>query len=328
MEIPIPPATAEGLGDVMTNTAPARDESDGPGSEDNGGEAREARRRRARRYLYTGVAAALTLGMFLAGWNGSAWVERMTQPVVEPAQTVAAVTVNADTAAGVAQPDSVSRRDTSIASSGVNPILLVAGTTPTTAWWLHGLLALAALGVLLWLITPREDNRVEDSAAFAAALRAWAPVLFEQHRTPRSAKKFLNKMRFLSMAQRAPAERQAPVEQAIARLSGIPWLRKFLSAFEKRADTQEVLLPGSIPEVALVSLNVIRDRQPEWLDDPAFWTSDLRKYVESRLKPVPADIEKALGALSEITTPEGGALENFRWCQAPWERLEVWIRDP
>jgi photosystem II stability/assembly factor-like uncharacterized protein len=327
MEIPIPPATAEGLGDVMTNTAPTRDDSDAKGVED-GGEAREVRRRKARRYLYTGVAVVLTLAMFLVGWNGSAWVERVTQSDVAPAPVVAAsdVAVNGDTAA-VALRDTVSRRDTTT-NSGLNPIPLVAGTAPTTAWWMHGLLALAALGVLFWLLTPREDNRVEDSAAFAAALRAWAPVLFEQHRTPRSAKKFLNKMRFLSMAQRAPAERQAPVEQAIARLSGIPWLRKFLSAFERRAETQEVLLPGSIPEVALVSLNVIRDRQPAWLDDPAFWTSDLRKYVEARLKPVPADIEKALEALSHIATPEGGALENFRWCQAPWERLEVWIRDP
>ncbi|MEO5818361.1 MAG: P-loop NTPase fold protein [Gemmatimonadaceae bacterium] len=329
MEIPIPPATAEGLGDVMTNTAPARDENDATDVEYDGGEAREARRRRARRYLYTWVAAALTIGMFLAGWNGSSWVERMTQSEVVPATVVAARDVaTTDTAAGVATRDTVSRRDTAAVTSGLNPIPLVAGTAPTTAWWMHGLLTLVALGVLFWLLTPREDNRVEDSAAFAAALRAWAPVLFEQHRTPRSAKKFLNKMRFLSMAQRAPAERQAPVERAIARLSGSPWLRKFLSAFERRADTQEVLLPGSIPEVALVSLNVIRDRQPAWLDDPAFWTTDLRKYVEARLKPVPPDIEKALGALSHITTPEGGALENFRWCQAPWERLEVWIRDP
>ncbi|MEO8335754.1 MAG: P-loop NTPase fold protein [bacterium] len=328
MEIPIPPATPQGLGDVMTNTASARDDDDVSSVVDDGGESRERHRRRARRYLYTVVAAALTIGMFLAGWNGSAWVERMTQPDVAPVAIVAAkdVAVNTDTAATVAPKDTV-RRDTATTSIGVNPIPLVQGTPPTTAWWLHGVLALAALGVLFWLITPREDNRVEDSAAFAAALRAWAPVLFEQHRTPRSAKKFLNKMRFLSMAQRGPAERQAPVEQAIAKLGDIPWLRKFLSAFERAPQTQEVLLPGSIPEVALVSLNVIRDRQPEWLDDPDFWTSDLRKYVEARLKPVPKDIEDALDALSRIATPDGGALQNFRWCQAPWERLEVWIRD-
>ena len=47
-------------------------------------------------------------------------------------------------------------------------------------------------------------------------------------------------------------------------------------------DTHETLMPGSIPEVVLVSLNVIRERYPSWLNDPDFWAGDLRRYVKKR----------------------------------------------
>ena len=327
MEIPIPPATAEGLGDVMTKTAPTLP-PDGVEPEE-GPEGREQKRRRARSYLLTGVAVVLTAATFLIGWNGSGWLDQMSQPQVAE-QPAAASRVTAGPAVDVptaARADSASVQR--IAPTSVDePVSLTQGSTPTTAWWLHGLLALSALGVILWLITPREDNRVEDSDAFADALRAWAPVLFEEHRTPRSAKKFLNKMRFLSMAQRAEAERKAPVEVAVERLSGIPWLRKILRAFEPAPETQEQLLPGSIPEVALVSLNVLRDRHPEWLNDPIFWRSDLRQYAQKHfVGEPPADIQKALDSLDKIRTPEGGVIQSFGWYKDPWTRLEVWVRD-
>lgn len=328
MEIPIPPATPEGLGDVMTNTAP--DRVDGEGNAlDNEDEGREKSRRRIRSWVYSGVALMLTVATFLVGWNGSDWLLRLSDQNAVSAPAVVAqrppTSAAADSTPAVPR-DSV-RTAPVVDASDRDPMPLTVGAVPTTAWWVHGLLALVAFAVLLWLLTPREDNRVEDSKAFADALRAWAPVLFEEHRTPRSAKKFLNKMRFLSMAQRAPADRQSPVEAVVARLSDVPWLRKLLGAFERRPATQEVLLPGSIPEVALVSLNVIRDRYPEWLEDNAFWHADLRLYVKQRVNPIPPDIEKALRALDEIKTPEGGAIQSIRFHRAAWSRLEVWVRD-
>jgi hypothetical protein len=202
----------------------------------------------------------------------------------------------------------------------------VTGSSPTTAWWVHALFAVVALVLLVWLVTPRESNRVDDSPAFAAALKAWAPVLFEEHRTPRSAKKFLNKTRFLSMAQRAPLERQAPVDVALAKLGSLSWLRRLFGMFDGRKDTTETLLPGSIPEVALVSLNVIRDRYPAWLKDEKFWETDLRKYVQAHVSPVPHDLAQALDTLEESQSGRE-AVRTLKWCKDPWARLEVWIRD-
>jgi hypothetical protein len=327
MEIPIPPATAEGLGNVMTKTARTAS-SDGKEVEE-GADIRERKRRRARSYLFGAVAVVLTGATFLIGWNGSGWVDRMSQPqVVQQAVPTPTVTLGPAVDAAPAAPTDSSNTPRLRSARVDEPVTLTPGNAPTTAWWLHGLLALSALGVILWLITPREDNRVEDSDAFADALRAWAPVLFQEHRTPRSAKKFLNKMRFLSMAQRGEAERKAPVEVAVERLSDIPWLRKLLRAFEPAPETQEQLLPGSIPEVALVSLNVLRDRHPEWLNDPNFWRSDLRQYAQKHfVGEMPEDIRKALDGLDKIKTPEGGVIQSFGFFKDPWARLEVWVRD-
>jgi hypothetical protein len=201
------------------------------------------------------------------------------------------------------------------------PSVLVFGIVPTTAWWVHVPLALVAMGALLWLLTPREDNRVEDSAAFATALRAWAPVLFEEHPTPRSAKKFLNKMRFLSMAQRTPTARRAPVESILDRLSGLPLVGRVFGRTQVE-EPQDVLPPDAIPEVTLVSLNVIRDRYPEWLRDERFWTSDLHEFVRLRVNPIPHDIAEALSGLGQIETRL-----NMAQHRDAWRRLELWVRD-
>ncbi len=326
MEIPIPPATAEGLGNVMTKTAPTAP-ADGEEVEE-GAEIRERKRRRARSYLFAGVAVVLTAATFLIGWNGSAWIDRMSQRDLVPQAPAPIVTQGPVIDDPAASPNDSSNIPRSRPETVDEPVTLTPGNASTTAWWLHGLLALSALGVILWLITPREDNRVEDSDAFADALRAWAPVLFEEHRTPRSAKKFLNKMRFLSMAQRSEAERKAPVEVAVERLSDIPWLRKLLRAFEPAPETQEQLLPGSIPEVALVSLNVLRDRHPEWLSDPNFWRSNLRQYAQKYfVDEMPDDIRTALDGLDRIKTREGGVIQSFGFYKDPWARLEIWVRD-
>ncbi len=182
-------------------------------------------------------------------------------------------------------------------------------------------LALVAVGALLWLLTPRESNRVEDSAAFATALKAWAPVLFEEHPTPRSAKKFLNQMRFLSMAQRAPAQRRAPVESLLDRLRGVPLLGRVVARTEEEQPA-DALLPDAIPEVTLVSLNVIRDRYPEWLADPTFWSCDLQEYVKTRVDPVPMDVAEALRSLGDLQTRL-----NMGSHRDAWRRLELWVRE-
>jgi hypothetical protein len=264
------------------------------------------------------VAAATVLFFF---WGGR--TSRATSTISPPDSVAAPAVAASQQATGAPSPVVTPERPlaATVEASLREPMLLVLGAQPTTAWWVHIPLALVAMATLLWLLTPREDNRVEDSAAFATALRAWAPVLFEEHPTPRSAKKFLNKMRFLSMAQRTPTARRAPVESLIERLRGLPIVGRLLGRTPIE-EPPDVLPPDAIPEVTLVSLNVIRDRYPEWLSDDRFWTCDLHEYVQSRIDPIPPDIRAALDGLGQIET----RLNMARHRDA-WRRLELWVRD-
>jgi hypothetical protein len=278
-------------------------------------------RRRRRGQLYAGAIAAATIGFFVWGFRGD-FLRRTAEPAPSDIGVMQAGAVAADTVAP--PPAAPSPASTAVAGTEPlrrQPLPFVAGTAASTAWWVHVPLALVAIATLLWLLTPREDNRVEDSAAFATALRAWAPVLFEEHPTPRSAKKFLNKMRFLSMAQRAPAARRAPVETLIDRLGAMPGIGPIFGR-TPNDEPEDALLQDAIPEVTLVSLNVIRDRYPEWLNDPLFWTCDLHQYVTARVDPVPPEIAEALEGLGDIES----RLFMGRHREA-WQRLELWVRD-
>jgi hypothetical protein len=321
MEIPIPPATPEGLGEVMTSSATPDDATDAASAE----AAAELRHRARRRWYgraYAGAVAAASVAFFLWGFARAGSRPPAQEPAPLQVSVAQAGSVARDTLIPTPPPSRDRVADIPTEESLRNPMLLVAGTPPATAWWVHIPLALVALATLLWLLNPREDNRVEDSAAFTTALRAWAPVLFEEHPTPRSAKKFLNNMRFLSMAQRAPGPRRAPVDAIIARLRTLPLVGRLFDRVPSE-EPQDALLPDAIPEVTLVSLNVIRDRYPEWLRDPVFWSCDLDEYVRDRVDPVPPDIRQALDGLGQI-----GSRLNMGQYRAAWRRLELWVRDP
>src|SRR5262249_40421929 len=60
-EVPIPPATPDGLGNVMTNDKPAAKKTPGEESEADP-DVQALARRRARRQLYSAIAAAFTVG--------------------------------------------------------------------------------------------------------------------------------------------------------------------------------------------------------------------------------------------------------------------------
>jgi hypothetical protein len=232
---------------------------------------------------------------------------------VSPVRPAAAVAVASDTA------------------MAVSAMPLLPASIPTTGWWQHALVFAIAAATLVWLLTPRERNPVHDSDDFSDALRAWAPVLFEEFRTPRAAKKFLNHVRFLAMAQRAPAPLQAPAARALDALKRLPGLRNFFYRPDA-PEEDEPLLPGALPEPVLVSLSVIAERYPEWLEDETFWNSNLDKYVKARLDAVPDDLRQAL---DELKNPEGTAneqwpvgrpLPSFSGYRDAWTKLTAWVQ--
>src|SRR5205085_2556084 len=53
-----------------------------------------------------------------------------------------------------------------------------------------------------WSWVSGRDPIIRDSAEFVASLRRWESVLWEPASTPRSAKRLINRLRYMAMAQR------------------------------------------------------------------------------------------------------------------------------
>ena len=71
--------------------------------------------------------------------------------------------------------------------------------------------AIALLG-MIWLgvtvLTRRPDLVVKDSPNFVDALKIWHPLIHSRQSTPRTIKRFMNRIRYLAMRQRSPADPQ------------------------------------------------------------------------------------------------------------------------
>ena len=327
MEVPIPPATAEGLGRVMTRAAPGAE----PANNEEKVAADERNNKRYKRQLQLATMVLLMTMTFIAGFAGTAWLRGAAPSTPRAGVEVRGVAASdgptrapADSVRGATQPGAVA--DAARFLDQQVPIPLVPGATTATAWWLYLLLAVTGAATLIWLVTPTHANRIDDSAAFADALLAWAPVLFEDLQTPRSVKKFLNRVRFLSMSQRAPTPPRAPVERFVAWIKELPGVRSVVRAVDEPTDELPVFEAGAIPEVALVSLSVIAQRYPEWLHTDEFWKCDLRTFVKSQLEQIPPDIERALHGLEEIAnrTDQLSVRRAYADYRPRWEGLAVW----
>ncbi len=353
MEIPIPQTTSQAISNVLTNsrTAMAGDDASSPTAED--GEQTERKEtekkktraprepvaQRLRRYkrptqsVLTLVAAAL---LFLVGIRGNLRFWRIEEaPVVT-------LGVRADVPqlpprrgpAGTSDTVTVGAGDRSLATSLQRTgMSLITGSTPSLAWWQHAVLFASSVLLLLWLVTPRTRSRVDDSDAFTQALKAWSPVLFRKFNTPRSAKKFLNQVRFLAMAQRRRPPLQRPVEELVDTILSWSWVRRVRDALGAWRHRDVEWIEGEVPDVSLVTLRVVAEQYPSWLDDEEFWDADIGEYARSKLgDDLPAEFretEKMAATLrSEHKVPEDfnpfTAHHGFR---ASWSHLRAWTRN-
>lgn len=137
------------------------------------------------------------------------------------------------------------------------------------------LLFLAAIGAIsAWIFLLPPGLVVRDSAAFAKAVTAWQPLLLAKSRTPRSLKRFLNRVRYLAMRQRVQQEELTFGRKVRAVLLGqrIP----------------PPLVPSSepIPEPALVALAAMYHHARDWVanDDALHGRLDVAALKESRAR--------------------------------------------
>jgi photosystem II stability/assembly factor-like uncharacterized protein len=161
-------------------------------------------------------------------------------------------------------------------------------------------LALAA-GAGVWSLLSQPEVVVRDSSRFTAALRQWHPLIYDRgFVTPRSLKRFLNRVRFLAMRQR-PGE---VYETRGDRLAA--WLRRVLrisppATVESRGVNAETLagLQGPMPEPILVAWCALAT---EFKDEYRTVTS-----------------ERASQALEAKRLPELA-----RFCRDQWDQMERW----
>jgi hypothetical protein len=148
-------------------------------------------------------------------------------------------------------------RISQFASPDKAPAELLPGRAATvSAWFLISpfyLFELAILLVVLQIVLTTRPNLVtHDSRDFTDALSIWHPLVLSRQETPRAAKRFVNRVRFLAM-------RQGP-----GRDSATAWER---TLFPDRLQTPKGVEFKRIPEELLVALAAVEQAEPEWIYD-------------------------------------------------------------
>jgi hypothetical protein len=185
------------------------------------------------------------------------------------------------------------------------PAVVVGGdSTRPSRWflaWPLSVLLLAAVAMFL----KRPPIVVKDSDEFRQALKVWHPLVFSRRSTPRSAKRFLNRVRYYAMRQR-----DLPEERRIDRISA--WLAARLGRAPSPVASEPI---DTIPERVLVGLSAIEHCHPEWLSD-----ARLFKDPEGFLADQP------LPGTFKATVPDLGLGRDLLRYQAPFDKLSAGIR--
>jgi len=120
------------------------------------------------------------------------------------------------------------------------------------------------LAAFYWALTRKPDLVVKDSVVFSKALEIWYPLVVARQRTPRSVKRFMNRLRYLAMRQRTTRVGYPLWKTFIFRNSVLARLAKWLRVPEPTP----VLNPAApMPESILVAVAAIDQLEPEWISD-------------------------------------------------------------
>jgi photosystem II stability/assembly factor-like uncharacterized protein len=300
IEIPVPVPTADQLRGLVRSSGTERRR--GPGDA-----ATLLPTTRLRVLRDPRTAAYVALGAAVFSLSVLAFRPRAAAENIEAGfQALSSAAANAaapatDTAAAAASPGPASTPLSMPAPEPELPGELV-GAPPAEREW-GGLMAgVTALVLAMGLaLLQRRDALVQDSRTFTTALGAWSGVIASRGFTPRITKKFLNRLRYYAMRQRAyePTPTRA---QRLLRALGRVWhafwspeppsapaaaeeATPVISLEERRAAREE-----AIPESVLVALACLHECYPDGTPRQAY--EDFHRFVrENELtKPFSAEI--------------------------------------
>jgi hypothetical protein len=218
--------------------------------------------------------------------------------------------------ASAAQPVAASK--TSAADKATELVAPIGGVAPEfkekavwpARWMLSLPLYLGAVFLLLVanvVLTTRPGVVTHDSQQFTDALgKVWYPLVLEKQNTPRAAKRFVNRVRYLAMRQRSYRDRASLWERTL---------------FPQRlASPEHAQKPPRIPEPIMIALAAMEQSNPAWVID-----QDMFKHIVDG-KDVPKGLlaaarEKHIEEFSSSTTSQWTCLPGYR---EPF--LKIWPR--
>lgn len=302
IEIPVPAPTAAQLAGLVRASAPGRRKEQAAALLPTTGP-RILRDPRTAAYLALGVA------VFIAS------LLAFRPRGVTEQEILAMESVSSATAAPRATPRDTAPllEDTGAAALAFTPVSAqeryalgeVVGAPPVERAW-AGLAAAAVVLALVMLVAllQRRDALVRDSRSFTTALGAWSGVIASRGFTPRITKKFLNRLRYYAMRQRALEPAQSPagrLSQALRRFWSALWTTPSAPAAEEPESTPVIVLEerraaaqGAIPEPVLVALACLHECHPTGIPQAAY--NDFHGFV--RTSPLTAAFS------AEILSPE------------------------
>lgn len=281
IEVPVPvPTPAQSCGILVANTRGAEEPAGVPESA-------------WQRWLPGGAALARDYGRLLAWCVGLALLlslsyglasllarpltlgEATPRPSPSPAPTFTPTPAPTPTPGGTATPTPVPTNtpaatptplnfDTPELTPGKRSVLLA--TVPVL------LVGVLVLWVGVWVLTRRPGLVVKDSPKFVEALKIWHPLVFARSTTPRSVKRFMNRVRYLAMRQRRQKDEPPAWKRLLRRFTG-----KTEATEEKPADGS-----APIPDELLVALAAMQHFNHRWL-------TNVETFLPEPSKEVPSD---------------------------------------
>jgi hypothetical protein len=146
------------------------------------------------------------------------------------------------------------------------------------------LIIFTALGI--FIVLRRPDIIVKDSPEFVTALRVWHPLVITVNHTPRSVKRFMNRVRYFAMRQKKQSEEETLLKQLIFRF--------IFKRHDKLTNRDGLPVIEELPESILVALSAIHHLNPEWIDNESIFTKKTENITSDHLSDVSDDIAHTL----------------------------------
>jgi KAP family P-loop domain len=184
------------------------------------------------------------------------------------------------------------------------PELMPGGRGRFSSFVLPALALLIFIWAVVTLLIERPGLVVRDSPKFVAALEIWHPLVSARQEslrqdllrqaTPRTIKRFMNRVRYLAMRQRRQSDRPPPIKEFFARLAGVPAHQDAIESEQpdekNRPETSKDRDQTVSEEVA-----VIERTQPESGADVS-----AHEQANKAEQPMPAIPDEALVALAAM----------------------------